>query len=78
MLCTYGYRMPDHGIRAVVSDDHGATWATDAALIVRDDLPNRDLGYPCSIRREDGSNFRVYYGQDRDGVTSIQSTVFRL
>lgn len=78
ILCVYGYRYAPYGIRAVISSDGGQTWNGDAPLILRDDLPNRDLGYPAAILADDGSIFAVYYGQDKDGVTCIQGTRFTL
>jgi len=46
--------------------------------VIRDDLPNKDLGYPCSLDAGGGEIFTVYYGQDTDGVTAIQGTWWRL
>ena len=78
VLCTYGWRQPDYGIRAVLSSDGGGTWDTERTIRIRGDLPNKDLGYPCTIRDRDGSLFTVYYGQDGDGVTCIMATRWRL
>jgi hypothetical protein len=78
IVCIYGYRAKPYGIRLVVSHDMGKTWDTDNILEIRNDLPNRDLGYPSSVLAEDGSIFCVYYGQDSDGVTCIQSSQFFL
>lgn len=78
LLCVYGYRYAPYGIRAVISSDGGQTWDIQHPLILRDDFPNRDLGYPGSIMTEDGHIYTVYYGQDEDGVTCIQATRFAL
>ena len=78
LLCVYGVRRPPYGIQAVLSTDQGKTWEIDHPLILRDDLPNRDLGYPSAVQAADGRIFVVYYGQDKDGVTCIQSTRFVL
>ena len=61
IVLTYGYRHPGYGQRAVVSRDEGATWSEE--IIIRDDGPSGDLGYPCSIELSDGSVFTVYYQQ---------------
>ena len=45
---------------------------------IRGGLPNRDLGYPCTVMAKDGSLFTVYYGQESDGVTCIMATRWRL
>ena len=43
-------------------------------IVVRDDLPNGDLGYPTTIEYEPGRLFVCYYGQEPDGVTCVQGT----
>jgi hypothetical protein len=78
VLCTYGWRQPDYGIRAVLSHDGGETWDIERAIRIRSGLPNKDLGYPCTILDGDGSLFTVYYGQGSDGVTCIMATRWRL
>jgi len=47
-------------------------------IVIRGAMANKDLGYPCSVLGRDGFIFTVYYGQDRDGVTCIQATRWRL
>ena len=54
-----GRRLPGYGQRAVVSYDEGQTWSDQ--IIIRDDGPHGDLGYPCSIELDDGSIYTVYY-----------------
>jgi len=78
ILCTYGWRQPDFGIRATTSDDGGKTWDIDGTIRIRSGLPNKDLGYPCTLVDESGLLVTVYYGQDSDGVTCIQATRWRL
>jgi hypothetical protein len=78
LLCTYGWRQPDYGIRAVLSAGGGESWDVDRTIRIRGGLPNKDLGYPCTIPDIDGALFTVYYGQDTDGVTCIWGTRWRL
>jgi hypothetical protein len=78
ILCTYGWRQPDFGIRAVLSADGGETWDVERTIRIRGGLPNKDLGYPCTVLAENGSLFTVYYAQDSEGVTCIQATRWRL
>lgn len=78
ILCTYGMRQPEYGIRAVLSDDGGECWRFDRGLRIRGPLPNRDLGYPSTLLDDDGSLFTVYYCQDSAGITGIESTRWRL
>jgi len=62
---TYGYRKGHYGQRAMICRDGGQSWEYD--LILRDDGPGHDLGYPSSVELADGSVFTVYYQQDRVG-----------
>ncbi|MFN8444848.1 MAG: sialidase family protein [Caldilineaceae bacterium] len=78
VLSVYGYRRPPFGIRACLSHDNGDSWEIADELIIRDNLPNRNLGYPEAIVLEDGSLFVVYWGEEPDGVTTIQGTHFEL
>ena len=59
IVMVYGYRHPGYGQRAVVSRDNGLTWSEE--IILRQDGPSSDLGYPCSIELDDGSIYTVYY-----------------
>ncbi len=63
ILCTYGYRRPPYGQRACLSID-GVHWNLREELILRDDAPNGDLGYPASIELEPGVILTVYYQPD--------------
>ena len=78
LLCSYGRREAPFGIRACLSEDGGRTWLIDDEIIVRDDLPNGDLGYPTTIEYEPGRLFVCYYGQHPDGVTCVQGTYVSL
>jgi len=60
VLCTYGYRRPPYGQRACLSDD-GVNWSLQEEVILRDDAPNGDLGYPASVELERGVILTVYY-----------------
>ncbi|NPV07064.1 MAG: exo-alpha-sialidase [Anaerolineae bacterium] len=78
IVCTYGRRSPPFGIRACLSEDGGRTWRVEDELVVRDDLPNGDLGYPASIEYAPGKLFVCYYGQGQDGVTGVLGTYVNL
>lgn len=61
VLCTYGYRRAPYGQRAIISED-GITWHIEDEIILRDDAPRPDLGYPASIELDDaGTILSVYY-----------------
>ncbi len=72
LLCTYGRRIAPFGIRACLSKDGGRTLEIDQEIVIRNDLPNSDLGYPVTTEYAPGRLFSCYYGQDLDGVTCIQ------
>lgn len=78
ILCTYGYRKSPYGIRIVISHDMGLTWSASDFLTVVDGLPNKNLGYPVTLMRKNGSFNTIYYSQNSDGTTSINSTSFQL
>ena len=59
LVCVYGYRLAPFGQRAMISTDEGGSWMVD--LVIRDDGPDGDLGYPSSVELEDGSILTVYY-----------------
>ncbi len=64
IVLTYGWRHAPYGQRARISRDDGATWSDE--IILRDDGPDGDLGYPCSIELPGGDILTVYY-QKRPG-----------
>lgn len=76
LLCVYGYRRSPYGIRGCISLDRGRTWEISKELILREDLPNGDLGYPSSVLVSPGQVFTTYYGQDETGVTCIQGCYY--
>ncbi len=59
LICTYGYRLKPFGQRVALSTDGGQSWEHD--WILRDDGPDHDLGYPCTVELPGGDLFTVYY-----------------
>jgi hypothetical protein len=78
IVCTYGWRLPDYSIRAVVSTDRGRSWDPRSPIILRAGLPNRDLGYPCTLVTADHTLCTFYYCQDLAGVTGIEMSFWEL
>ena len=78
ILCTYGFRRPPFAIRAVLSQDDGRSWRTGTPLEVAGGLGSKDLGYPCTLPREDGTLLTVFYARDREGVTFPRARIWRL
>lgn len=77
IVLTYGWRHAPYGQRARISRDDGATWSDE--IILRDDGPDGDLGYPCSVELPGGDILTVYY-QKRPGesLCSILWTQWRI
>ena len=59
LIASYGCRRAPFGQRVMFSTDEGTSWDTD--WIIRDDAPDADLGYPCSVELDDGSILTLYY-----------------
>jgi hypothetical protein len=78
IACVAGRRQPPFGIRIFVSENGGESWDVRNPMILRDDLPNKDLGYPTVAARADGTLVVVYYGQDARGLTGIDACTVRL
>ena len=67
ILVTYGYRHAPFGQRACLSADGGRTWDYEHEIVLRDDAPSGDLGYPASLEMKDGTILTVYYQQEHKG-----------
>ena len=67
LLVTYGVRRAPFGQRACLSHDGGKTWDIENEIMLRDDAPNSDLGYPATVELEPGELFTVYYQIDVPG-----------
>lgn len=79
LLVSYGHRRKPFGERACFSYDSGQTWDYAHEVILRDDAPNSDLGYPASVELEDGSILTVYYQIDQPGEkTCLMATHWRV
>lgn len=69
LLMTYGYRRKPHGNQARVSEDEGRTWS--APLVISDDGPGGDLGYPSTVQLTDGSLLSVWYELMKDARRAV-------
>ena len=78
LLCSYGRRKAPFGIRMCLSADAGRTWEIEDEIVVRDDLPNGDLGYPTAIEYDPKRVFVCYYCRDPAGITGIEGTYVEL
>ena len=60
VLLLFGCRNPPFGVQGLISCDGGRSW--DARrLLLADDLPGRDIGYPSTVRLDSGRLVTVYY-----------------
>lgn len=78
ILCTYGYRKSPFGVRCCISYDCGITWDIKNEIIVRDDCPTWDCGYPFTIELNDGNMYTVYYFVDNEGTRHICGTNWKI
>ncbi len=77
IFLVYGYRHDPAGIRARLIDPDMADFGEAEELIIRDDGPTKDLGYPWATLLPDGRILVVYYICDNEGVRHIAGSVLR-
>ena len=78
LLATYGYRRKPFGVRCCISTDKGRTWDTSNEIVIRDDNPTWDCGYPFTLQIDDQSMLTVYYFVDDEGTRHIAGTHWQL
>ncbi|HEY3452983.1 MAG TPA: sialidase family protein [Bryobacteraceae bacterium] len=59
LLMSYGYRRAPFGNQARISKDHGRTWS--APIVISDDAPGGDVGYPSTVELANGQLVTVWY-----------------
>ena len=74
VVTVYGYRNQPYGQRARVSFDHGDTWSRE--IVLRDDGPTGDLGYPASVIVGDDLLTVYYQKRDKDAPCGIYATLW--
>ena len=74
---TYGWRKEPFGIRARLCNGELSDIAEAEEIILRDDAPDGDLGYPHSIQLEDGTILVSYYIDGEDGIRRIEATYIK-
>ncbi|MGQ9369612.1 exo-alpha-sialidase [Azospirillum sp. ST 5-10] len=75
VLLVYGYRHPPFGVRARVWDPAAGEPEDAAEIVLRDDSPSADVGYPWATALPDGRALVVYYICDGTGVRHIAATL---
>lgn len=69
LLMSYGYRRPPFGNQARLSADNGKTWSEP--MLISDDAPGGDVGYPSTVELADGSFLTVWYESMRSPVRAV-------
>lgn len=70
-----GWRHQPYGVRARLWDPAAGGLETAAEIVVRDDSPSPDTGYPWAVALPDGGILVVYYLCDGEGVRHIAMTL---
>lgn len=73
ILLTFGERNAPRGARAILSHDGGNTWGAKSRMVLADDAPLFDCGYPSSVQLPDGRIVTVYY-KVQNAATAPEST----
>ena len=60
ILLTFGRRHAPFGVEGIISQDGGRTWS-DRRISLATDLPGTDIGYPSTLRFDDGRLITTYY-----------------
>ena len=81
IVVIFARRKAPNGIGLIVSEDDGRTWSDE--VILRNDAPSSDLGYPVATELPDRRIFTAYYFNDElggefGGPRYIAGTHFRL
>lgn len=78
LLLVRGYRHAPYGIRARIYDPVGQEVGDAPDILLRDDGPAPDLGYPWVTVLPDGRALVAYYIADRAGVRGVEATLLTL
>ncbi len=76
VLLSRGYRREPFGIRVYLSEDEGNSWPCQ--IVLRDDGPDRDVGYPSTVQLDDDRLLTVYYWHGEDQIRHLQGTIWNL
>jgi len=72
LVVVYGQRLAPQGVRAVVSEDEGATWSPE--IIIRNDGGSWDVGYPRAWEAAPGKVGVIYYFNSKDDPVQVKAT----
>jgi len=77
LFLVYGFRHEPMGVRARVASSFDGLEAAEE-IIIRDDSPSMDTGYPSACLLADGRILVAYYIADDKGVRGIEGTILSL
>ncbi len=77
LFLVYGYRHKPMGVRARIIEPSQKIEEAEE-LIIRDDSPSRDTGYPSAVLLPDGKVAIAYYIADRVGLRGIEASIVEL
>ncbi len=77
LFLVYGYRHKPMGVRARIVSSLDEL-ATAPEIIIRDDSPSRDTGYPSATLLSDGRILVAYYIADNKGIRGIEGTILNV
>jgi len=77
LLLVYGYRHEPMGVRARLVEP-GQAIEDASEIVIRDDSPSRDTGYPSATRLADGRIVIAYYITDEAGIRGIECTLLTI
>jgi len=75
VFVSYGYRKKPFGIRAKLCGPELEDLDAAPEIILRDDAPNGDLGYPHAVQLKDGRILVSYYISGEDGIRKIEGLI---
>lgn len=76
VVLTYARRTAPYAQIARISRDSGQGWSDE--IVLREDGPDWDLGYPCTAENQSGELVTVYYQKVEPAGNQICFTVWRL
>lgn len=77
LFLVYGYRHEPMGVRARLVEE-GQALADADEIIIRDDSPSRDTGYPSATVLQDGRILVIYYISDKHGIRGIEGSIIEV
>lgn len=77
VLVVYGRRHPPFGVRGRIWDADAERFVKGKEIVLCDDAPSPDVGYPWAVARADGDIVVFYYVAARNGLRGIAAATLR-